>query len=791
MAFLNQAKIIKALEAATAGPRADFIYGFLRAYGTPASTVKLLQLGDGLRNVASVPGDVAVKDRIWFRATVPGSDLQKAADGICGLPALKIQKIRFILVTDFDRALGVDLKVGDQISFDFADFKAQYEFFLPLTGLYEKPIAYSEHPADVKACEKMGRLYDGIRAFNKYEGEEDRHALNLFLVRLLFCFFAEDTGIFPVPNMMTDALQTCTRCDGADLALFFRSLFEVLDMPPDAPGRAKLPAVFRKFPYVGGSLFAEKIRIPEFSALTRARLLDCGRLSWRKISPLIFGAMFQAVMDPAERRTLGFYATSECDAMKVLGPLFLDGLREKLDWILLSPDGLDRKCRLEEFRDGLGRLRFLDPCCGSGGFLIIAYRELRRLEIRCMAALKDLTPGARMLALNAVMNVKVHIGHFHGIEILDFPADVARVSLYLTEHVMNLEMEKEFDAVYPMLPFRHTPGIVCADALVLPWDAVAGPEGVDFVFGSLPCLGASMQSREQKERLGAVFRGRDGARSLDCAAGWFELASRLMLKHPRMKAGFIATNSLCQGEQAAAMWGPILDRGQEIFFAHQPFRPDSGRREAPAADSIAAGFCASAAAPRQKRLFRCSAPSPEAPAEFRCEAISPYLTEGRTPLVHPSLKPLSAPRPMVCGCRLDDGGALIVEDEDLEDFRRREPGAVPWLRRLVGARELLHGLPRHCLWLKDAPEEVLRLPLVAERVERCRRARLTSPNASARRLSARASEFGTPARSDAALAVPVVSSERRPYIPMTFVDGNAVITDSCRLVPGAGLWEFG
>nr|MCR5260201.1 hypothetical protein [Desulfovibrio sp.] len=311
MGPLNQAKVIKALEKAVEGPCEDFVYAFLKAYGTPGATVKLLQLGDRGRNIASVPGDLALKGRIWFRAVSVGTDLQKSTDEIRAMEAVRIEQIRFILVTDFETVIGVDLKVDDQVFFDFANFKTQYEFFLPLTGLYEKAVAYSEQPADVKACEKMGRLYDGIRAFNKYEGEADRHDLNLFLTRLLFCFFAEDMGIFPVSGMMTDAIGMHTRRDGADLALFFRSLFEVLDMPLDAPERAELPAVFRKFPYVGGVLFGEKVRCPEFNARTRQMLIDCGRLFWREVSPSIFGSMLQAVMDPVERRTLGFFATSE------------------------------------------------------------------------------------------------------------------------------------------------------------------------------------------------------------------------------------------------------------------------------------------------------------------------------------------------------------------------------------------------------------------------------------------------------------------------------------------------
>lgn len=248
MASLNQAKVIKALEKAVSGPHRDFIYGFLRAYGSAASTVKLLQLGDKQRNLASVPGDIALKDKLYFRAVRGGADLQAVVDEIRTLPVVQSAKIRFILVTDFANVIGADLKVDDQISFAFSEFKINYEFFLPLTGLYEKAVVYAEHSADVKACKKMGRLYDSIRSINRYEGPEDLHALNVFLTRLLFCFFAEDTDIFPKPNMMTDALMANTQWDGSDTAAFFECLFAVLDMPEDALERTSLRRPFRPFP---------------------------------------------------------------------------------------------------------------------------------------------------------------------------------------------------------------------------------------------------------------------------------------------------------------------------------------------------------------------------------------------------------------------------------------------------------------------------------------------------------------------------------------------------------------
>ncbi len=777
-ASLNQAKVIKALEAAAKGSREDFIFDFLRAYGTANTTVTRVKLGDPQRNLATVPGDIALRDQIYFRAVPAGTDLQAVATEIRALPVVQSAKIRFILVTDFKSVFGVDLKVDDQISFPFAEFKQQFEFFLPLTGLYEKAVAYSEHPADVKACEKMGRLYDGIRSSNKYESDEDRHGLNLFLTRLLFCFFAEDTGIFPAPNMMTDAFVANTQRDGTDADAFFRTLFEVLDMPKDAPDRAELPASFKDFPYVDGGLFQESSPVPQFNARTRQLLIDCGQMSWREISPAIFGSMFQAVMDPDERRALGAHYTSEANILKVIGPLFLDDLKEELNWILVSMQaGPAKKRKLAEYHEKLGRLQFLDPACGSGNFLIVAYREIRRLEIRCMAAMRDLEPGAKERSLNVSYGVKVHINHFHGIEILDFPCDVARVSLYLMEHMMNLEMEKKFGLVIPTIPLRYTPGIVCANALTTPWESIVKAENLDYIFGNPPFTGSSYMDKQQKAWMVDVFGKGRTLGMVDYVGCWFELASLAMRRNPHLHVAFVATNSICQGEQAGWLWKPLLTRGQAIRFAYRTFRWSNDAKDKAAVHCVIAGFDAVASGVR--RLFS-GGEGGEGTGEVRCKAISPYLIADSTVVVQPSSKSLSAPKDMVWGNKPTDGGHLIIENSELEDFKRREPSALPWIRRLVGAEELLHSRPRFCLWLVNAPEEVLCLPLIAERVKLRQKFLLASKAEATRAYAQHPHLFRQITQPSASthLVFPSTSSERRPYIPLGYVKGDTIVNNS-------------
>ena len=380
MAALNQAKIINALETIVDEAREDFIFSFLLAYGMPKATIKRLQMGDKQRNVAQVAGDVAVAQKIYFHPLQKGEDPQGSLERILALPLIAQHKIRFVMVTDFKTVLAYDGKVDDFTEFDFDDFKTNFEFFLPLTGQYEKAVAYAEHPADVKACEKMGRLYDSIQATNHYESD-DLHTLNVFLTRLLFCFFAEDTGIFPQSNQMTHAVKSLTKEDGSDLTEFFETLFTVLNLPDQAPERKDLSATFQTFPYVNGGLFAEHCRIPKFDSKARRLLLDCGNMSWRDISPVIFGSMFQAVMDPEKRRSLGAHYTSEKNILKVVRPLFLDALYEEFEQIAAQVTGKRRSQALKNFQKKLSSLGFLDPACGCGNFLVVSYRELRELEL--------------------------------------------------------------------------------------------------------------------------------------------------------------------------------------------------------------------------------------------------------------------------------------------------------------------------------------------------------------------------------------------------------------------------
>lgn len=782
MATLNQAKIIKALEKIIKTSQEDFIWEFLKAYGTPLATIKRLRLGDAQRNVARISGDLGVNQKLYFRPVKVGTSLFDAIQEIKKLSVLETNKIRFILATDFQTVMAYDRKVDDSTEFPFEEFPVNYEFFLPMTGLYEKAIVYAEHPADIKACEKMGRLYDSIRTINHYEKDE-LHTLNVFLTRLLFCFFAEDTGIFPIEHQMTTALQSNTQADGSDVADFFAQLFTVLDLPKDSEERRQFPASIQDFPYVNGGLFKEKARIPNFNAKTRRLLIDCASMQWDDISPVIFGSMFQSVMDPEVRRSLGAHYTSEKNILKLVRPLFLDDLEEELQQILSLNKG--KLNALKEFQKKLGSLRFLDPACGCGNFLIVAYRELRELELRTLIAMKEIAPQ-ESLWINVSMACKVTIDQFYGIELEEFPAEVARVSMLLMEHVMNMKVGKAFGDVIPSIPLKHSATIVCANALTTPWEDIIPPEKLNYILGNPPFSGYQNMSNSQKKVVSQIFSGNKYARSLDLVCGWI-LLSAIYIQNTHIKVGFVATNSICQGEQVAPLWDSLRPLGINIFFAYKTFKWSNETKKNAAVHCIIIGFMAES--PRQSKLYSCDEVSSV------CKSISPYLTPTDKKIgtiVYQTKHPLGTSKNMVLGNMPKDGGNLIIEPEEYDSFISSTPEAFPYVHKLLGTIEFLYSKKRYCLWLKDAPENILKLPTIYKRLELVKAMRLASPAPSTRDYAKFPHLFRQITQPEGCdfLLIPSVSSERRNYIPIGYIDKSVKVTNLVHIVPNATHYDF-
>lgn len=787
MAALNQAKIIKELEKMVTAPNDNFIFSFLSAYGTPKATIKLLQIGDPQRNVAKIDGDIALSRQIYFHPVTDGSSLEQAFEDIFALSMIEQQKIRFILVTDYTTVIAYDRTVKDQTTFDYSDFKTNYEFFLPLTGLYEKAIAYSEHPADTKACEKMGRLYDHIQIINRYENHDEKHTLNVFLTRLLFCFFAEDTGIFPEQNQMVKALKSVTQENGSDVAEFFEKLFTVLDLPSDAPERAAFSATFQAFPYVNGGLFKEKTVIPTFDAKARRLLLDCGFLTWSDISPVIFGSMFQSIMDPDKRRSLGAHYTSERNILKVVRPLFLDGLHEEFQKILGLKKG--KKKALEEFHAKIASLGFLDPACGCGNFLIVSYRELRELELQVLLAIKAETKGdTRFLALDIRPLIKVSISQFYGIELEEFPVEVARVSMWLMEHVMNLKAGKTFGQVISSIPLQHSATIVCANALTTDWKDVVAPEKLHYIMGNPPFSGARIMGSEscQKLEIKNIFHKLKGCENLDYVTGWFRKASEFFAGTSK-EIAFVATNSICQGEQASVLWKELFTQFDiKINFGYRTFKWANEARAGAAIHCIIVGF--SSCERCRKKLF-----SEDSIVNY-VESISPYLTPNSKLYIEPQKIPLSQSRKMCFGNQPRDGGHFILTDDEKKSLISKEPKVNQYIKRYMGAEEFINSSTRWCLWLKGISQEriemseVLRAKVTAVQTFRlASSAKTTNGYAKVPMLFAQITQ---PDGCDF-LLIPRVSSERRRYIPIGFLHSDVISSDAVHIVPNATLYDFG
>ena len=456
MAALNQAKIIKGLEEITAQGADRFFFKFLKLYGFSKLTIQKLEQNDRVRNIGLRDGDYGLAKQIYFCESIPGGGMDERLEELIQNPVLLSHKVRFFLVTDYQRLIAYDRRVDDRIDIDFADLKNSYDFFLPLTGQYEKPLAYSTHPADARACERMGRLYDSIRELNHYEAD-DLHNLNVFLTRLLFCFYAEDTGIFSGKGQMTAALESMTAKDGSDLPDFFEKLFTALDLPEDDPRRKDLPATICAFPYVNGGLFSEKAPVPHFNARARRVLIESGRLSWSEISPVIFGSMFQSVMDPELRHELGAHYTSEKNIFKVIGPLFLDDLRAELDTILEIKTKSLRLRKLRDYQEKLASLKVADPACGCGNFLVVAFRELKLLELKAVEEILNCEDQKdRSLFSDWTHEYsRVSIDQFYGIEIEEFPADIARALVRTIVFRKSFTKEKAENGIFRGTQKQH------------------------------------------------------------------------------------------------------------------------------------------------------------------------------------------------------------------------------------------------------------------------------------------------------------------------------------------------
>jgi len=731
------------------------------------------QLKDGGRTGTGYI-DLLWKGKLLVEHKSRGKSLDRAyGQAMDYFPGLREEDLpRYVLVSDFARFRLHDLDSGEEHDFTLAELPKHVGLFGFISGYEARPVR-PQDPVNVRAAERMGVLHDELKNAG-YVG----HDLEVLLVRLLFCLFADDTGIFPTQSLR-EWVEDRTRDDGSDLGARLVELFGVLDTPEDKRQK-HLDELLSALPYVNGQLFAESIRVPAFNPAMRQALIDACALDWSRISPAIFGALFQSIMDKNKRRNLGAHYTSEENILKLIGPLFLDGLREEFEKSKRSA------AKLFELQKKLRRLRFLDPACGCGNFLVVAYRELRLLELDILRAVH--TSGQRVTDVFHL--VQVDVDQFYGIEIEEFPAQIAQVALWLTDHQMNTLVGTEFGEYFARLPLVTAPHVVHGNALRLDWGDVAPAEDIDYVLGNPPFVGHHYQTPEQKRDHAANLAGIDGNGVLDFVANWYVKAAGYMHANPDIRTALVSTNSIVQGEQVGLLWSYLLRHGVRIHFAHRTFQWSNEARGVAAVHCVIIGFGLRDTS--NKLLFDYFSPD-AAPQRQEVSNINPYLADAANVVLHTRARPICDVPRMLWGNKPTDGGHFILTPDEKRSLLTREPAAEKLIRRYISGGDLLNRRERYCLWLADAtPAELRALPSVLERVEAVRRFRSDSDAASTRSFAAHPTLFRQIAQpSTNYLAVPEVSSERRSWIPMAYLPPSVICSNTVQFIPGATLYQFG
>jgi len=688
------------------------------------------------------------------------------------------ERPRYLVTCDFGRFEIFDLHNGQEDTFTL-EALSDHASHLGFLGGYEPKRPSLEAPVNIAAVEKLGALYDSMKS-----GGYPDHDLQRFLVRVLFCLFAEDTGVFEQESF-TGIIQSRTSEDGSDLGIKLAQIFETLDTPNERRQTA-LDEALAALPYVNGELFTGRLALAATDSRMRTALLECCDFDWSKISPAIFGSLFQGVMEAAERRSLGAHYTSEENILKLIRPLFLDTLRAELAAIKSGPER-GRSQKLEEFHNKLARLKFFDPACGCGNFLIITYRELRKLETEL---LKALHPSGQAVLDIAHLN-KVNVDQFYGIEIEEFPVQIARVAMRLMDHIANIELGYAFGQSFTRLPLTKAAHIIHGNALQLDWKTVITPGDCSYILGNPPFVGKHYQSDEQKKDMDHVFNGLKSSGNLDFVTCWHYLAAQY-IQGTKIQVGFVSTNSICQGEQVSILWSALINTFKvKIHFAHRTFVWQSEARGKAHVHCIIVGF---ANYDTDNKLIYDYEADHKNPVALTVSNISPYLVGGCDSVVVTRSSPICEAPELKNGGKPTEGGNLLLDNAEKEELIKSEPEAEPWIRPFLMGEDFINNIPRWCLWLKDCPPEKLRkLSLVSDRVQRVREMRKGSKKVATRALAATPTLFGEIRHATAPnyLAIPKVSSERRRYIPIGYLPNKVIPGDKIFFIDDANLYTFG
>lgn len=679
-----------------------------------------------------------------------------------------------VVVSDFARIALHDLDEGTSHEFPLAEFHKNVQLFGFIPG-YKKHKLEPEDPINIQAVQIMGNLHDALEA-GGYAG----HELERMLVRILFCLFAEDTGIFD-PDAFKLFLEDHTKPDGSDVGPQLAQFFQVLNTPNDRRQK-NLREELAALPYVNGELYAESLSFAAFDREMRSALLACTKFNWSRISPAVFGALFQAVMEPRERRQIGAHYTSERDILKVIGPLFLDDLKAEL-----QRAGNDRK-KLQALHDRMARLRLLDPACGCGNFLVISYRELRLLELEILRRQLKRGETQRLADVGAIL--RLDVDQMYGIEIEEWPVRIAEVAMWLMDHQMNQLLSEEFGEYYVRLPLKKSPHIRHDNALRIDWnDLLPASEGTH-VLGNPPFVGSRFQTDEQRSELAAAAKGVKNAGVLDYVSGWYFKAASYM-QGTTVSAAFVSTNSISQGEQVGVLWDELSSRyGISIHFAHRTFAWESEARGKAHVHVVIIGFAV--ANHRQRKLYDYDSLRGN-PTLSLVASINPYLIDGPIVTVKNRSKPLCDVPEIGIGNKPIDDGNYLFTDAERDEFIRGEPASRPYFRRWYGSDEFINGRPRWCLWIGEClPAELRAIPAVMQRVKAVREFRLKSKSAPTRKLAEQPTRFHVENMPTLRyLVIPKVSSERRKFIPMGFMTPRTLCSDLVFLMPQASRFHFG
>lgn len=752
-----------------------FLVEFFNVFGISSKKVATFEHKVKKLNEADGYIDLLWKGTILVEMKSRGKNLdkayQQAKDYLHGLKQHELPK--YILISDFETFRLYDQEEEKTVEFKINELVNNVQHFGYILG-YQKKTFKEQDPANIKAAELMGKLHDRLKEIG-YDG----HPLEVYLVRLLFCLFAEDTTIFN-KQQFQDYLEQRTSEDGSDLAAKLQELFQVLNTSKEKRFK-NLDEQLNDFPYVNGKLFEEVLPTASFDSKMRQALLDCCYLDWSKISPAIFGSMFQSVMNPTERRNLGAHYTSEKNILKLIKPLFLDELWSEFESIKGS------KNKLQDFHKKISTLKFLDPACGCGNFLVITYRELRLLEIEILRAMNK--SGQGFLDVREIIWLDVDM--MCGIEYEEFPARIAEVAMWLIDHQMNMLISNEFGQYFVRLPLKKAANIVHGNALRIDWETLVPKKQLSFILGNPPFYGSRNQTNTQKEDTEIVFSGISSSGVLDYVACWYYKAAKL-IDGTQIRVGFVSTDSICQGIQIPTLW-QLLIKSENVYihFAHQTFKWSNEAKGNAAVYCVIIGF-AKFDIPK-KKLFEYESIKSE-PTERIVSHINPFLLEAKDIFIEAKTNPiLSVPLMMKGNAAIDDGNFIFSSEEEANDFISKYPKYKHLVRKFIGSDELINSYTRYCLWLKDAtPEEIRNNPEIKKRVEAVQKFRLNSKKEATRKWANSPTRFMEDRQPNSDyLMIPVVSSENRKYIPVGFLKKNIIANYSSFILPNASLYEFG